>query len=580
MNYLNTGDEFYIYIYSSSPLNSSFQSHCNCCPLPRSGRYPATMNFITNAVLAALALTSGSIAAVSLTFSSSRKSAYGSHERHLTGRDAQSHETLSNHRMFYMVDVEIGTPPQNISLDIDTGSSDTWVRWVNNPLCKSGPRACVTPFDPEKSSSYKAIKPNEFSIQYADGSASKGDYFTDNLVIGDDTITALQMGLGKDTGRNTGEFGIMGIGYSIAVSSNYDYPDTPEVEGFAYPNIVDAMTDQGIIKIPAYSLYLNDLEASSGTLLFGAMDTDKYLGNLFQLPVTPKKLNNGTAVYSKLSISWTGFAFGDLTTQTSALLTHSNFAETVLLDSGTSLTYIPREVYNIIFSALNGHHEPLEGDFFDCSWVSKYPGGTFDFGFGNNSMIRVPLREMFFPAATSLAVSQRIPFSNACALGIVAQEEIALSYYFGDTFLRSAYVIYDLKNNLIGMGQTNFNSTTSKIVEFEASQTAIPMISGAAIPPTMGASTMNSGKKTRTKKSQMTASFDSVVKCTKESILSPPDLNTIPPIGPLEIPCQASRISCTMNVSCPVGSDAPSATTLALTWLILLVVAFIIALLC
>jgi hypothetical protein len=38
----------------------------------------------------------------------------------------------------------------------------------------------------------------------------------------------------------------------------------------------------------------------------------------------------------------------------------------------------------------------------------------------------------------------------------------------GDTFLRSAYVVYDLQNNQISLAQTDFNATGSNVVEITA----------------------------------------------------------------------------------------------------------------
>jgi hypothetical protein len=35
----------------------------------------------------------------------------------------------------------------------------------------------------------------------------------------------------------------------------------------------------------------------------------------------------------------------------------------------------------------------------------------------------------------------------------------------GDTFLRSAYVVYDLDNNEISLAQSAFNATTSNVIE-------------------------------------------------------------------------------------------------------------------
>jgi len=525
------------------------------------------MKWIISASLATMAMASCSMAAVSLSLSKSQKPHHGSHKRYLAGRDSKSQEVLSNHRMYYMANVQIGNPPQNISLDIDTGSSDTWIPWVNSAVCKSDPQACITPFDPKKSSSYKVIQPDRFRVAYVDGSSSKGDYFTDDLLFGDDTINSLQMGLGKVLGRSVGNFGIMGLGYSEAVFPNRDNPETTTIEGYEYPNIVDSMVNQGIIEIPAYSLYLDDLESSTATLLFGAMDTDKYLGNLIQIPITPTKLPNGTAMYRELSIPWCSFTFSNSTRQVGQLLTPPGFGETVLLDSGTSLTYFPRKLYDRLASLLKAHHDfSYDGDFVDCSLLTELPGSTFDFGFGNNSTIRVPLNELIlpmeflFPGSLGKTISQRLPFEKACVLGIVPQDttNAGLNYpfLFGDTFLRSAYVVYDLKNNLIGMGQTNFNSTTSKIVEFKASQAAIPMISGAAIPPAI-----QTAKPTGTgmRNAQITASF---------GVLAAPTEEYDPTIQ-----------SSTAKFPCPMSNDAPSSIAIGVTWLIVLAVAVFLALL-
>ena len=44
----------------------------------------------------------------------------------------------------------------------------------------------------------------------------------------------------------------------------------------------------------------------------------------------------------------------------------------------------------------------------------------------------------------------------------------------GDTFLRSAYVVYDLANNEISLAQTNFNSTSSHVVEIGSGAGSVP----------------------------------------------------------------------------------------------------------
>lgn len=58
----------------------------------------------------------------------------------------------------------------------------------------------------------------------------------------------------------------------------------------------------------------------------------------------------------------------------------------------------------------------------------------------------------------------------------------------GDTFLRSAYVVYDLQNNQISLAQTDFNATSSNVVEITAS--GVPGATMVASPvSTLGVST-------------------------------------------------------------------------------------------
>jgi hypothetical protein len=61
----------------------------------------------------------------------------------------------------------------------------------------------------------------------------------------------------------------------------------------------------------------------------------------------------------------------------------------------------------------------------------------------------------------------------------------------GDFFLRSAYVVYDLTNNRIGIAQSNLNSTTSNIVEVPAGAASIPQSTGVT-PPNPSATTPTS----------------------------------------------------------------------------------------
>jgi hypothetical protein len=403
----------------------------------------------------------------------------------------------------YVINVQVGTPPQQIALAIDTGSSDVWVLDVTTDLCSDLAMhaevgtGCQTPcklyfllrlsinhptdflaVDHTKSSSFKIVDPNGFDIQYGDGSSATGDYFTDVLTVGGASLKAQQMGIASNATLTPG---LLGIGYDLNEAS--DNAASPESLPFVYSSIIDSMVTQGLISTKAYSLYLNDLEASTGSIIFGGLDSDKYHGDLWQMPIIPYTLEDGTSIYSEFSVALTSYAISTTPGNTTTL-TNQTYTAPVILDSGTSLTLLPEELAYQIFHKFDAVVDEASSiTFVDCAVLRKNPQLTFDFGFGGPSgfAIRVPISEIIFETTGPFSLDgfePDVPFTDICVMGISPQSQEP--YILGDTFLRSAYVVYDLKNNLIAMAQTNFNSTTSSIVEFAADATAIPSVSGVA----------------------------------------------------------------------------------------------------
>ncbi|GAB1316865.1 hypothetical protein MFIFM68171_07075 [Madurella fahalii] len=387
--------------------------------------------------------------------------------------------TLLNNKTAYYTRVAVGTPPQILTLHVDTGSSDLWVLAKDSDLCNSIRLQqewgyCFDTFDPEMSSTFETVGRGDFAIRYVDGTGSSGDYFTDNVEIGNGiSITNLQMGLANEA---TSNWGMLGIGYTAAVAA-----DEP------YPNIIDLLVEQGLIPTKAYSLYLNDSSAESGTILFGGIDTEKFIGRLQTIDVIP---NNETGLYDHFTVALTSVTATSGSETTSLLATGANHIE-VILDSGTTLTYLPPSLSVPIYS-LVGVYDDTDGSgvvFADCSLRSRTDLFlTYQFGGPMGPVINVSAAEMImddlkpYIFSGGLILPSNIPWSTdrVCRLGVMTADD-ETPFLFGDTFLRSAYVVYDLSNHVIGMAQSNVGTTSTNLIEITANGT-VPLVTGVARP--------------------------------------------------------------------------------------------------
>src|ERR1700743_3582555 len=100
--------------------------------------------------------------------------------------------------LLYLINVTVGTPPQKLQLQLDTGSSDIWIPWVRSLQCAQQ-FLCTDDgsYDETKSSTYTLVQSSTFSISYVDGSRIRGDYVADTFDMGSVSIPQMIMGLAK-----------------------------------------------------------------------------------------------------------------------------------------------------------------------------------------------------------------------------------------------------------------------------------------------------------------------------------------------------------------------------------------------
>ncbi|EFQ25019.1 eukaryotic aspartyl protease [Colletotrichum graminicola M1.001] len=367
--------------------------------------------------------------------------------------------TLSNLETLYFVNGSVGTPAQPMRLHIDTGSSDLWVNTASSGLCRgqSSPCSVSGTYSANDSSTYNYVG-SWFNISYVDGSGATGDYVTDKFTIGGSTLNDFQFGVGY---TSSSPQAILGVGYT-----------TNEVQvGRAgmepYDNLPAKMVAQGLIQSNAFSLWLNDLDASRGSILFGGVDTKHYKGELKTVPIQKQ-----SGAFAEFLITLTKVTLGSKTLD-------DNMALAVLLDSGSSLTYLPDDMVTTIYSMVGAVYQQEEGvAFIPCNTANSGANMTFSF---SGAVITVPMDELVLDLIA--ITGKRTSFSNgvdACLFGIAPAGDG--TNVLGDTFLRSAYVVYDLDNNEISLAPTEFNATSTNILEIGKGKGSVPSAVAVANP--------------------------------------------------------------------------------------------------
>ncbi|RGP69930.1 aspartic-type endopeptidase opsb [Fusarium longipes] len=363
---------------------------------------------------------------------------------------------IDNEQSLYFLNATIGTPSQDFRLHLDTGSSDLWVNAVGSQLCDTHANICAESglYNPNKSSTYEYVN-SDFNISYADGSGASGDYVTDTFRMSNVSIQNLQFGVGYVTSDNEG---VLGIGYTTNEAVVNDGQKL-------YKNMPARLASDGVIASNAYSLYLDDLESASGKILFGGVDEEQYTGELVTVPIL--KVDGE---YSEFYITLNSISAGSETIG-------EDLALGIVLDSGSTLTYLPASLTETIYELVGAEYTDGQTTaYVPCDLAND--GGNLTFKFNDPAEITVPISELVLDFTD--ITGRQMSFSSgqaACSFGIApSTSQISI---LGDTFLRSAYVVFDLDNNEISLAQSNFDATGSHIVEIGTGKNSVPSATGA-----------------------------------------------------------------------------------------------------
>jgi len=322
----------------------------------------------------------------------------------------------------YYGTIKIGTPPQELRMVYDTGSSNLWANNIPIPWWK---KLLPIPkhqfYDHSKSSSYVA-NGTKFNIAYGSGPVA-GFYSKDTVTIGDVEIpnyTFAEVNNVKGLGTMwlVGKLdGICGLGWD---DISVDHVETP----------LRALVNTGKLAEPVFAFYLGS-GGASGELVLGGVDPNHYSGDFTYTPVidmVPGKKGYWTLAMDDIKMN------GESVTST----------RKAIVDSGTSLLAVPsadmKRIVELVGAKPLGSFPPLNREFlFDCN--AKAP--NFDIVIGGTTY-------------TLTSDDYALKEGGQCMLGMQAMDVPAPAgplYILGDVFMRAHYVKFDQGNKRLGFAK-------------------------------------------------------------------------------------------------------------------------------
>ncbi|KAI7907180.1 aspartic peptidase domain-containing protein [Cokeromyces recurvatus] len=358
----------------------------------------------------------------------------------------------------YLTKINIGTPPQEFLVSIDTGSADTWIPSISCP---------------DKECPYKKFKTNNsrtlewmnssFVIQYGAGSIT-GNYAKDTIRLVNNNkledqqqIKSQIFGLADSAKDNiislaTQSNGILGLSFP-ALAANSDTKD-------AYDPILFALARQKLISEPVFSISLDQEQ-----MMIGGKDKSLYKGDIHYMPVV-KNINPKTNEldYTFWSIGLKNIVLNNHTDD--LFINKSQNDDTlVILDTGTTLSYLNKELTDKIVRWVTQREKlSINPDTYlytvDCKLRENKDKRKLVFLFSsiNQAIVRfeVDIQDLISPPKNDND-------SQDCIFGITYNYDEQNTFVFGDSILRSTYLIFDMDQKQVGLATNSKSRSFSNV---------------------------------------------------------------------------------------------------------------------
>ncbi|KAJ7242790.1 aspartic peptidase domain-containing protein [Mycena haematopus] len=315
----------------------------------------------------------------------------------------------------FLTTVQLGTPPRDFVVILDSGSSDFWVG-TDDCTAQNGGGGCGNHTFLSAANSQSFVDTgNQWSVTYGSGAAS-GDLITDTLILGGMVLGNHTFGvansLSSEFTRDGAVDGLMGLGGKGL--SNQGVP-TP----------VQALKNTGFIDAAITSYRLPRLldDTNNGEITFGGLDDTKFD------PTTLVTVNNTGDGFWQAPLDGVSVNGADVAGIVSTL---------GLMDTGTTVLSVPAKEAAAIHAQIPGAIRQSSGQYtVPCNTTASVA-----LKFGGKSF---PINPKDLPFASFGKTS------GDCTSGIGSAS--GSTFLVGDTFLKSVYFSTNVDDNTITLAQ-------------------------------------------------------------------------------------------------------------------------------
>ncbi|KAF8948063.1 hypothetical protein BGZ47_006608 [Haplosporangium gracile] len=304
--------------------------------------------------------------------------------------------------------VGIGTPPQMLKLQFDTGSSRFVVSTTECPVCSG-----TSPFNSALSSTFRAgVQP--WKIQYGDNSSAAGVIAEDKVTLGSISVQNQKLNLVQTESANFDDTvdGVLGLSFGAISGST---------------TVFESMLEQKLVDEGVFSFFFGKRDINGGgEVIFGGVDMDRVgPGNtIIYTPVT--EATHWNIDVQDFIMNDGSFAKDKNTTSIRSVV-----------DTGTTLLVGPEDWAHWYHSRIPRARKSRETWVVPCKGQSKLSvvieGKTFTVPYEDLAMASIGAGLCFSAVQTSSA------------------DFLIL----GDVFLKNNYVVFDQAEKRVGFAPLN-----------------------------------------------------------------------------------------------------------------------------